>query len=233
VIEMPFKSEAQRRFFYAATRPGFRGDADITKKDVKKWEAETPKGKDLPERVSKKAHLQLAFEIGKEQALREAGIEKEAGIESRLGNVLQRTAHLWAPAAAGGVVAGPEHRMEGALAGLGLGILGKRIGRGTLSRGIFDPHEVALAEEAAKLAPESAKYRAIIKGLGERAPEFEKGLKTLRAQGPMFEWGGRLAGGLGGGYLANKLLSGRPLSSYFDTAPAVSDITTHYTGLAP
>ena len=73
---MPFKSEAQRRFFHAATEPGFRGDADITKKDVRKWEKETPEGKKLPERV-KKAHLRLAFTLGRRQAFEEA--TKEAG----------------------------------------------------------------------------------------------------------------------------------------------------------
>ena len=38
---MPFKSDAQRRFMYA-TKP----------KMAAKWAKETPKGKDLPERVS-------------------------------------------------------------------------------------------------------------------------------------------------------------------------------------
>lgn len=42
---MPFKSQAQRRLFYAKARRG-----EISKKTVKEWEAHTPKSK-LPERV--------------------------------------------------------------------------------------------------------------------------------------------------------------------------------------
>jgi hypothetical protein len=42
---MPFRSQAQRRLFYA--RPELR-------KHIEKWEAETPKGKKLPEHVGKK-----------------------------------------------------------------------------------------------------------------------------------------------------------------------------------
>ena len=42
---MPFKSQAQRRFFYAANRRG-----EISDDDLSKWEKETPKGKKLPER---------------------------------------------------------------------------------------------------------------------------------------------------------------------------------------
>ena len=88
---MPFKSEAQRRFFHAATRPGFRGDADITEEDVEKWESETPKGKDLPERVKKKDKkkgekmtkksmlIKMAADLGRMHAL-----EKNAGWLDRL-----------------------------------------------------------------------------------------------------------------------------------------------------
>jgi hypothetical protein len=42
---LPFRSAAQRRLFYA--RPELR-------KHVEKWEAETPKGKKLPEHVGKR-----------------------------------------------------------------------------------------------------------------------------------------------------------------------------------
>lgn len=43
---MPFKSDAQRRKFYA-----MEADGEISTATLKKWEKETPKGKDLPERV--------------------------------------------------------------------------------------------------------------------------------------------------------------------------------------
>jgi len=46
---MPFKSEAQRRKFYAMANRG-----EISDKTVDEWEDATPKGKDLPERVGKK-----------------------------------------------------------------------------------------------------------------------------------------------------------------------------------
>jgi hypothetical protein len=45
---MPFKSQAQRRKFYAMADKG-----EISKKTVEKWEDETPKGKKLPEKVKK------------------------------------------------------------------------------------------------------------------------------------------------------------------------------------
>lgn len=48
--EAPFKSKAQRRKFYAMASRG-----EISKAKVKKWEAETPKGKKLPERIHRKA----------------------------------------------------------------------------------------------------------------------------------------------------------------------------------
>jgi hypothetical protein len=48
--EAPFKSQAQRRKFYAMEDRG-----EISKKTLTKWEGETPKGKKLPERVEKTA----------------------------------------------------------------------------------------------------------------------------------------------------------------------------------
>ena len=47
---MPFKSEAQRRKFYAMAARG-----EISQEMVGKWEQETPKGKKLPKRVKKAA----------------------------------------------------------------------------------------------------------------------------------------------------------------------------------
>ncbi len=48
---MPFKSEAQRRLFYAKAKRG-----EMSKATVKRWEDETPKKK-LPERLGKEAAL--------------------------------------------------------------------------------------------------------------------------------------------------------------------------------
>lgn len=46
---MPYKSDAQRKFFHSAGAK----KAGITSKDVKKWDKES-KGMDLPERVKPK-----------------------------------------------------------------------------------------------------------------------------------------------------------------------------------
>lgn len=49
---MPFKSESQRRRFYAMASRG-----EISKATVKHWEDATPKGKKLPEHVKKQASI--------------------------------------------------------------------------------------------------------------------------------------------------------------------------------
>lgn len=48
---MPFRSEAQRRKFYAMADRG-----EISAKTVQEWERETPKNQTLPERVKKAAY---------------------------------------------------------------------------------------------------------------------------------------------------------------------------------
>jgi len=48
---MPFKSEAERELAHATSKQPGRG---FTKKQAKEWEKKTPKGKKLPEKVSKK-----------------------------------------------------------------------------------------------------------------------------------------------------------------------------------
>ena len=47
---MPFRSESQRRYFYAKKNTG-----EFSPEMVQKWEEHTPKGKKLPERLHKKA----------------------------------------------------------------------------------------------------------------------------------------------------------------------------------
>jgi hypothetical protein len=59
IKEAPFKSQAQRRKFYAMADSG-----EISKKTLKKWVDATPKGKKLPERV-KKAEVDMdMFALG-------------------------------------------------------------------------------------------------------------------------------------------------------------------------
>ena len=55
---MPFKSQAQRRLFYAKARRG-----EISQATVDRWEAHTPKGKKLPEKA-KKSSQEKAAELG-------------------------------------------------------------------------------------------------------------------------------------------------------------------------
>lgn len=58
---MPFKSEAQRRYFYyKASQPGAEGKK--WKKHLRKYKESTPKGVKLPERV--KTASQVAFDHG-------------------------------------------------------------------------------------------------------------------------------------------------------------------------
>ena len=58
---MPFRSEAQRRFFHAA-----KAREEISLQTVSEWESET-KTKNLPEKVIKKK----AYEMGRQFALGE------------------------------------------------------------------------------------------------------------------------------------------------------------------
>jgi hypothetical protein len=61
---MPFKSDAQRRKFYAMEDRG-----EISEDTVDRWEDETPKGKKLPERVKKSF-----YEQGRSAALKQLNI---------------------------------------------------------------------------------------------------------------------------------------------------------------
>jgi len=71
---MPFKSQAQRRFFYAAANRG-----DVPESVVRRWEKETPKGKKLPEHVKTAA----AFVVGIKEALLKLPVSSEDHKEFR------------------------------------------------------------------------------------------------------------------------------------------------------
>jgi len=157
------------------------GRGEISKAKVNEWERET-KGK-LPEHV-KKACLKAAFVMGQMCAL-----EKEAGM---IENLILKYAPYWAPAGLGAYFGGPEHRFEGALAGLGAGALGTRFMRSM----------------AVRHTPELSKFKDLIskpeklrRVLGKE-PELAPQLGALEKS----EWLGRLGGGAGGGYLAHKVL---------------------------
>lgn len=178
---MPFQSKSQRRKFHAMLDRG-----EISKSKVDEWERKT-KGK-LPERM-KKSCLNAAVAMGQMRALDEIGMLKRAGV---IESLLLRYAPYWAPAGLGAYFGGPEHRFEGALAGLGAGALGTRLMRSM----------------AVRHTPELAKFKALIgkpeklrRTLG-KDPELAGQLGTLEKS----EWLGRLGGGAGGGYLAHKML---------------------------
>lgn len=75
---MPFKSEAQRRLFYAKAKRG-----EMSKATVKRWEDETPKKK-LPERLHKNAQLGDTMHHaldGAAAAVAKLGLTKEAVVK--------------------------------------------------------------------------------------------------------------------------------------------------------
>lgn len=225
---MPFRSKAQQRFMFAAEDRG-----DVPHGTAKRWARETPNIKRLPEKVkkkkkskgkghSKKAALAAAFDIGFSRALEEAGLEKTSGI---VGKTLAGTKHLWAPAIAGAVLAGPDYRTEGALLGLAGGALGRHYGLKALRRLSFSPEELKTLSKL-KSTRKLQKY----------APELLKQLNTFEAQKPFLTLAAGALGGAGAGYLGRKALEpGGPFgsSAMLPVSPAVSDMATHYSGLVP
>lgn len=179
---MPFKSKSQRRKFHAMLNRG-----EISKSKVDEWERETKDN--LPERV-KKSCLDAAFNMGRMRAFDEIGmLKKEAGV---IENLLLKYAPYWAPAGLGAYFGGPEHRFEGAVAGLGAGAMGTRLMRSMAVR-----H----TPELSKLKTLIGKPEKLRRTLG-KDPELAGQLGTLEKS----EWLGRLGGGAGGGYLAHKML---------------------------
>jgi len=115
---MPFKSQAQRRKFYAMASRG-----EISKSKVKEWEAHTPKGKELPESVK---HAAFLDELSKIATM---GYLPRMAIGAGLGG---------AGGAGIGAALSPEDRLRGALMG-GLSGLGIGAGAGALSKAL-GPH---------------------------------------------------------------------------------------------
>lgn len=170
---------------------------------------------------TKKAALSAAFELGFARALTEVGLKKQASL---LGGTLARTKHLWIPSAAGAAVAGPEHRTEGALLGLGGGALARHYGLKAMRRMSFSPEQLTILKEFGSA-----------RKLQKNAPEVFKQLNAFNAQKPTLALAASALGGAGSGYLAREAfkpggIAGAPsLPGY----PAVSDMATHYSGLVP
>jgi hypothetical protein len=71
---MPFKSQAQRRKFYAMASRG-----EISPSTVKEWEDATPKGKKLPEKVKKAYDFSRLKQLGQSHVLRHVAVGTGAG----------------------------------------------------------------------------------------------------------------------------------------------------------
>lgn len=219
---MPFKSEAQRRKFYAMANRG-----EISKHEVSKWEKATGKKK-LPERLHKKGEMmfRLAMDLGKLAALRNAGLDKNASLLESLGFTgLKTIAPLLVPAAAGAIIGGPDRRIEGAVAGGIGGMLGSRLLRGHLSR-------IMSSSPAVQKALHAADYD-VAKAFKSLAadPRLQE---ELLASSQRAAWAGRLGGGAAGGYAAQKLMSPGMISDAFSSMPkAQYDVGGHYSGAYP
>ncbi len=217
-----FKSQAQRRKFYAMASRG-----EISHSKVKEWEKATG-DKKLPERIEKKTGA-LLEKAG--QLLKAAGFEKEAGILSGVGKFTMGAGDslvgsLWPAAAAAGigsVAAGPDQRAEGAVAGLLGAILGRKLlGRAASAAGEGAARQIS--EAAAKVHPSAT-------------AETEKILSEIERQ--RVAMGGRLgnmaAGGLGAAGVGYGLRMKRNFDAErgLEAAPVMYDAGGSYTGFLP
>lgn len=239
---MPFKSQAQRRFMFAA-----EDRSELPKGTAKRWADHTKSIKSLPEHVKQKkqkkeAHLKLAFLLGQKMAMEEAGV-KTAGAESLIGNVLMRSAHLWGPAGAGAALAGPDYRTEGAMLGLGAGALGKNLGRYMLRGSKFTPEELKALKPVWNSKTTDSAFKSFAESNKDLASKYEEYLGQLTPA----EWAGRIGGGVAAGMMVPKLVSpsypnpyarmgqsmAAPPQFMSPPLPAVNDISGHYSGVLP
>ena len=188
-----YDSDAQRRFFHAATSPGFRGEeTDITKKDVRKRDIES-RGKDLPERAKK-----AAYALGRLRALDEAFKKEAISAEPLLKGLLR----YGAPGAAGYYLAGPGYRTEGLLGGLAAGHLA---GPGTARMLMGKMHPEIAAQVGAKGGP--ANWRQAVQAARSGELAGVKDIGALQKQLQLGEkWLGPIGMGAAGGYGAGRLL---------------------------
>jgi hypothetical protein len=237
---MPFKSEAQRRKFYAMANRG-----EISKKTVKEWQDATG-DKQLPERMGAKhatsasldnlklseeqlAYLQTAKNLGKLAALDDLGLLKTASknlLDTLTEGTLKYLAPIGIPAAAGAVLAGDDRRVEGALAGGIGGIVGRALVGHRLA-----PH-MGISGEAKELirAKGFDNARKIMNSAGDKS-----GLDALEHALSRGRWVGRLAGGAGGGLFAKQFMGPKLSDPSLASMPTANyDVGSHYySGLLP
>jgi hypothetical protein len=155
--------------------------------------------------------LKMAADLGRIRALDEKGLLKTAGI---LDNVIERGMSMWLPAGLGYVMGGPEHRLEGALAGAAGGHLGKRFARGL---GLRELRKV-VNSNALTSNYHGATDRALLRGI-HADPIFRKNpeLANMRSEFlPLlrqYEGLGGLVGGSLTGFGVGKALSSQDTAS--------------------
>lgn len=217
---MPFKSEAQRKKMYSLEAEG-----KLPKGTAERWEKHTG-DKKLPERLhDKKAefYLKVARDLGLLHAMKQASI-----VDSLSDFVLRQGLPIIAPAAVGAAIAGPDRRVEGAVAGAGAGVLARSglsrkmapmMGMGSDARAALEMNKGSLS--AALKAAKKVNNTGIVKdieGAHERAKWVARGL-------------GGAAGGLGVKYFmsptaSHPSLAGMPEANY--------DAGSHYySGVLP
>lgn len=215
---MPFKSEAQRRLFFAKMHRG-----EISRQKVDEWQKATG-DRQLPERLHRKKagqSLKIAYALGLLRALEENSLEKQANVSEWMAEKLVNMGlPLIAMGGVGAALAGPDNRTEGALAGVLGGLAGKALMGRVVGRAVGGGQ---LAESARALG-DSEQARRL-------SQEAMRALASTQAAG---QWTGRLAGagvaGLGLRQLNRLSAEDSPTAN---AQPANYDIGGQYTGLLP
>jgi hypothetical protein len=206
---MPFKSESQRRLFYAKQRRG-----EISKETLDEWRRTTG-DKKLPERVKRSADeswAQLA------RVLREAGFEKNASIMTGLAqSVTKPFLPMLLAGGAGAMLGGEDARVQGAIAGLLGAWLGKSMLSGSVAKSMLPAEQASQTmrqlQQAAKADPALAGRLGIAQRVGNLS-------------------GGGL-GAAGGGYAAKKVDEHNREKAMQQALSANYDIGGKYTGFLP
>lgn len=230
---MPFKSKAQMRKFFAMEDRG-----ELPEGKAEEWADETPDLRGLPERKKKRTKkamlLKMAHDIGMLHAIEESGLAKTASLEGALLGLIRRTAPVAIPTVAGAAMAGPDHRLEGALGGLALGALGAHGARHLTARSLgyvpgtkrwtesmrwlrgggspiargekIDRLTKATQDKIDKLTRKGKQIPEALAEKHEQQAAIAKRLRELESWRTPMQWGGRLAGGLGAGYAVKELI---------------------------
>ena len=164
------------------------------------------------------AFVRRAYAQGLQSAVKEAALG-----ENVLTSMLHGAAPYLVPAGLGAAIAGEGHRAEGAAVGLGAGLAGKWA-----------------LKNLGKAYTLNAGERAAAKGLSQEALDalalkdraLASKLRSYQTNLPAMEWAGRIGGGALGGLGVKKFI-GADTPPNLGTAPTITDMGAHYTGLTP